>query len=323
MEAAEHRSRVMASELQVITVSAATADPSWATDVVGLLDHLEARWSRFLSDSDISRINTALGHPVQVDPVTLTLLDAMLEAWEVTERRFDPTLLRPLLTAGYRSSVEDERKVTILPSGGVAFVNEWERAPQLSDIEIDHSRSIVRLPPGIVLDAGGIGKGLAADLAVDHLLTAGAHGALVGIGGDISADGNGPDGAWTVDIAHPDPDRGIVCTFTVDRGGVATSSTRSRRWWHDGSERHHVIDPWTGAPSTTDLWSATVVAGSGRLAEAHATAVLLAGSDHAVDYLERHGLSGLAVAADGRVVATDDLDVTHAETAAVAAGGWL
>jgi thiamine biosynthesis lipoprotein len=88
---------------------------------------------------------------------------------------------------------------------------------------------------------------------------------------------------------------------------VATSSTRSRRWWHEGAEQHHVIDPWTGAPSTTDLWSVTVVARSGWLAEAHATAALLAGSDHVIDYLDSNMLSGVAVVDDGRVLATEDL----------------
>lgn len=312
----------MASELQCITLAATDDHPSWWVGVVELLDHLEARWSRFLPGSDISRLNGALGRPVRVDPTTMTLVAAMVDAWETTEHRFDPTVLRSLMAAGYRSSVDDERRVTVLPSGDISFVNEWALAPTLADVEIDDAQSTVRLPPGLVIDAGGIGKGLAADLAVSHVLAAGAQGALVSIGGDISTGGRCPDGGWTIDIEHPDPERGNVCAITVDRGGVATSSTRSRRWWHDGVERHHVIDPWTGAPSTTDLWSTTVIAASGWQAEAHATAALLAGSDHAVDYLERHGLSGLGIAADGRVVATDDLDPARSDVAATASGGW-
>lgn len=308
MEAAEHRARVMASELQLITISETVENPSWWTGVVALLDHLEARWSRFLPDSDISRLNDASGRAERVDPTTITLLAAMREGWETSERRFDPTVLRSLIAAGYRASVDDERMVTVLPSGDLTFTNEARSAPTLADVDIDVEDSILRLPAGLVIDAGGIGKGLAADLAVAHVLAAGAEGALVSIGGDISTGGQCPVGGWTIDVEHPEPALGNLCTITVDRGGVATSSTRSRRWRFDGSERHHVIDPWTGAPSTTDLWSTTVIAASGCLAEVHATAALLVGSDHVVDYLERHGLSGLGVAADGRVVATDDLE---------------
>ena len=65
---------------------------------------------------------------------------------------------------------------------------------------------------------------------------------------------------------------------------MATSSTRSRRWIHDGAIRHHVIDPASGAMSDTDLAAVTVIARSGWLAEAHATAAILAG--------QRRGCSG-------------------------------
>lgn len=182
--------------------------------------------------------------------------------------------------------------------------------PTLADIEIDRFASTVRLPAGLAIDAGGIGKGLAADLAVAHLLRAGGVGAMVSIGGDISMGGRAPAGGWNVLVERPRREQqvgGLVGTIAVSGGGVSTSSTTSRRWQHEGSTRHHIIDPWTGAPSATDLSSVTVVARSGWLAEAHATAAMLAGSEQVIDYLDRHELSGLAVAADDRVLATDDL----------------
>ena len=97
------------------------------------------------------------------------------------------------------------------------------------------------------------------------------------------------------------------CTFTVSAGGVATSSTRSRRWIHDGAVRHHVIDPASGAMSDTDLAAVTVIARSGWLAEAHATAAILAGRAGLLGYLAAHDLSGLAVTTDGVLLATPDL----------------
>ncbi len=298
----------MASELQLVTISDDDRgdDRSWAT-TVELLEHLETCWSRFLPTSDVSRLNVACGHPVQVDPSTITLVATMLGAWQATDHRFDPTTLPALVAAGYRASVEDPHRVTILASGAVVVGGFDDDDPTLADIDVDVRTNTVRLPDGIAIDAGGIGKGLAADLAVTHALASGATGAMVSIGGDISTGGLAPEGGWIVHVEHPEVDRGAVGTIALAGGGVATSSTRSRRWHHDGAERHHVIDPWTGAPSTTDLWSVTVVARSGWLAEAHATAALLAGSTHVVEYLDRHELSGVAVAADGRVHATDDL----------------
>ena len=108
-------------------------------------------------------------------------------------------------------------------------------------------------------------------------------------------------------IEHPDTGREPVGAVAVTGGGVATSSTRSRRWRHEGIERHHLIDPWTGAVSNTDLASVTVVARSGWLAEAHATAAILAGSESVIDHLDRHELTGVAVTADGEVLTTHDV----------------
>ena len=41
----------------------------------------------------------------------------MTDAWHATERRFDPSTLPALLAAGYRSSIDDPDRVTVLPSG--------------------------------------------------------------------------------------------------------------------------------------------------------------------------------------------------------------
>lgn len=285
-----------------------------------LLDRLERRWSRFVPDSDVTRLNLAGGQPRRVHHTTITLLLAMVDAWRATDHRFDPSTLPALLAAGYRSSIDDPRRVTVLPSGAIHIGGFDAVDASLDDVEIDVERNEVRLPQGLAIDAGGIGKGLAADLAVLRALDAGADGALVSIGGDLSMGGHPPVGGWRVEIEHPD---GLALgTVTVTGGGVATSSTRSRRWRLGDDERHHVIDPWTGEPSTTDLATVTVIARAGWLAEAHATEGLLAGSEHVIDTLDRHGLSGVAIARDGRVLTTDDLaDLRHVSVATRPTGG--
>jgi thiamine biosynthesis lipoprotein len=316
----EHRGRVMASELHVVLSSTDAESASRAiARVVELLDHLEQRWSRFLPDSDVTRLNLAAGRTLTVDPTTVTLLLAMVDAWRATDRRFDPTTLPDLVAAGYRSSIDDSRRVTLMRSGDLHIGGfDHDEPPTLGDVHIDRERNEVRLPAGMAIDAGGIGKGLAADLAVIDALDVGVDGALVGIGGDLSMGGHPPTGGWTVEVERPDVDGAIIGTTTVSGGGVATSSTRSRRWRHEGRERHHVIDPWTGEPSTTDLASVTVIARAGWLAEVHATEGILGGSGHVVDLLERRGLSGVAVTDDGRVLTTDDLaDLRRAPAAAL------
>ncbi len=300
MAVTERRFRVMASDAHLIAVDA----PDGAlAEAQQMLERIEQRWSRFLPDSDISRINLADGWPVVVDPLTLTLIATMAEAWQTTHGRYDPTVLPILVADGYRSSIEEPTRVTILPATAT------HDGGGLAAVVVDVEWLTVTAPPGLTLDPGGIGKGLAADLVVVHLLKAGVAGALVDIGGDLACAGTGPVPAgWAVTVEHPDDPNVDLMTITVSAGGMATSSTRTRRWFHDGVVCHHVVDPVSGAMSDTDLAAVTVIARTGWLAEAHATAAILAGRAGLLGYLAGHDLSGLAVTTDGVLLATPDLN---------------
>ena len=268
---------------------------------VGMLEHLEGLWSRFLTDSDLTRINDGAGTPVAVASETIALVQTMMSAWELTQGRYDPTILPILVANGYATSRVDATRTTVLSPGP-------HRTGAVDHILVDPGRSTVTVPTRTALDPGGIGKGLAADMAVALLLDGGADGALVSIGGDLAAAGTAPEPeGWRIDIEQAEPGESPLCRVTIDHGGVATSSTRSRRWDHRGRVRHHTIDPATGAQSDTDLATATVFATNGWRAEAFATGALLAGSDAVISYLDSHELSGLAITDDGGILLTDDL----------------
>ena len=70
----------------------------------------------------------------------------------------------------------------------------------------------VTLPLGVTLDPGGIGKGFAADLTAAALVEAGAAGALVDVGGDLSATGCPPAAeGWAVTVPDPLRRSGSCC----------------------------------------------------------------------------------------------------------------
>src|SRR5258706_7126304 len=133
------------------------------------IDHLERRWSRFLPDSDISRLNHAAGSTVHIDPATVVLLEAMIEGWRATAGAFDPTLLAPLVGLGYAASWHEPAAVTALPSRALFRCG-------LDELVVDPGGHLATAPRGMCLDAGGIGKGLAADLVADGLMERGALG---------------------------------------------------------------------------------------------------------------------------------------------------
>jgi thiamine biosynthesis lipoprotein len=265
------------------------------------IEHLERRWSRFLPDSDISRLNHAAGSTVHIDPATVVLLRAMVDGWRATQGAFDPTLLAPLVGLGYAASWHDPAAVTSLPH--VAL-----RRSDLECLSLDGQLNLAAVPEGMCLDAGGIGKGLAADIVVGHLLASGARGALVSIGGDVAVRGAAPqDGGWVVGVADA-MDPGIeIAHLGLVLGGVATSGTLRRSWTaDDGAAVHHLLDPETGLPVRHDreIVAVTVVAGTAAWAEVWTKAVMVRGAA-ILPVLDRLGLGVHMTYADGSIAVND------------------
>ncbi len=288
----------MASDAYVVLVGPAADAGRYARR---RLEELEQRWSRFLPGSDVSRLNETSGAFVVVASDTLELLATMKHAWSLTGGRYDPTLLRAINAAGYSRSHDGSgrRSSSCRPRAS---------GRTIADVGLHPETSAVVVPAGLGIDPGGIGKGLAADLVVTELLEHGTAGALVCLGGDLAAAGEPPAGdGWQVAVEDPFDASLELVRVALGAGGVATSSTLSRAWVQDGDRRHHVIDPGTGRPATTDLAAVTVFARAGWEAEAHATAALLSGAARAPAYLERHDLDGIVTTLDGTTTSTPAL----------------
>lgn len=285
--------RAMGSDTEVMVVGGTDHHLALARQLV--VD-LERRWSRFLPTSDISRINAAGGADVVVDRATIALVTAMVQGWSATGGAFDPTLLVPLVESGYAASRHDDTMVTELPSGAA-------RRSVVDAILVDPAANVVRAPAGMVLDPGGIGKGLAADLVVAALLGAGAAGALIGIGGDVRVGGVPPqDGGWRITVT--DASTGAAQDrLVLAEGGVATSGIEHRAWRSpSGRDVHHLLDPLSGEPvaaTRNPLVEVTVVAGSAAWAEVFTKAVFMKGPRAAFTDLDGRGLGVRARWADG------------------------
>ena len=290
--------RVMASEARVILVDPAPGADAYAR---ARLEQLERRWSRFLPESDISRLNTMPESLVLVSSDTIDLLATMKQAWQVSHGRYDPTMLAAINQMGYSRSIDGSGKKSIDGSGKTSpMAGSQTCGCTIADVHINAATSAVLMPAGVGLDPGGIGKGLAADIVVTELLAAGTGGALVSVGGDLAAAGTPPTAhGWQVTVEDPADSSQELMSMVLAAGGVATSSTLSRTWFQDGSRRHHVIDPSTHACAATDLAAVTVIARAGWEAEVHATAALLCGAEHVLDYLYGHCLDGVATTLDG------------------------
>lgn len=266
------------------------------------LETLEQQWSRFIPTSDISRLNMSRGEPTHVHRDTVTLVRYLASAHEQSNGYFDPTLLPVLVDLGYGSSMSNPSMVTILPSNRPLF------SEPLSLTRIDEVACMVQLPAGITLDPGGLGKGLAADLVATELVESGAYGACVNVGGDLRCVGRGPNSdAWNIDIESPFDGSITSARLAMQNGGVATSSTRAKRWHTQRGEAHHLLSPTTHTPSSEDATApvqVTVVGAEAVWAEIFATAILVAGIDDGLALAQQSQLATLITLNSGEVVAT-------------------
>lgn len=267
--------------------------------VQSLFAEVEATLSRFRPESDLSKLNRSAGAPYQASPMLFNAVDLALRSARDSEGVFDPTILSALVGAGYDRTFEmlaDRDARAAEPTAPSRFT--WR------DIRLDYARRQIYLPAGCGIDLGGIGKGWSVDLA--RLLLWPFEHFVVDAGGDIYIAGTQADGQeWTVAVDDPRQPSSDLCVLRVRDRAVATSTVVRRHWLRGGRERHHLIDPRTGAPSVGDVLAATVVADSVARAESLAKVALILGKDAGIAYLGRQrGAAALLALSNGEVELT-------------------
>jgi thiamine biosynthesis lipoprotein len=265
---------------------------------VRLVD-LENKWSRFIDTSEISLINNSDGKEMYVSADTVTLVRYLVDAQSRTHGLFDPSLLPALIGLGYGASrLNNSMKSDIAPNA------QW--AIPLSETRIDSASGAVRLPSGATLDPGGLGKGLAADIVATELISLGASGVCVSIGGDIRIAGESEgNGGWSVAVESPFDESNDLTTLVLKSGGIATSSTRGKRWVGPLGEMHHVLNPSTSTPlseSAGQLVQSTVLASEAVWAEVFATALLVGGLEQGMPLIDHLCMAAMAVTVDGDLI---------------------
>jgi thiamine biosynthesis lipoprotein len=293
----EHHFRAMGSPAHLIVATAPEPLVEWAATEV---ERLEQAWSRFRPDSELSRLGARAGEWVPVSPELLRALVRARRLWERTAGAFDPTILNALVSLGYDRTFAEVERVGApgdVSSGPVAGFGV---------VEVDEIASAVRLPPGIGLDLGGLGKGLAADLVAEGLLLRGASSALVALGGDIRTAGDTPDGGWCVPVLDPFDADAVWRDVVLDAEAIVTSTSLMRRWRRGEHDLHHIIDPITGMPSEGDVVAVVARGPEAWWAEGLAKAAMVLGEAGAGPLLEGTGVTATLFRADGSAAPVGD-----------------
>lgn len=255
-----------------------------------------ARIEEILSDykesSELSRLNRdAALRPVPCSRELYDFMTAAVSYSRMTNGAFDVTVA-PLV-----------RLWDLRGAGRAASPREIEEALRhvgASLIEMDPEGRIVRFArEGMAIDPGALGKGFALDAAAAVLRRRGLRSALLDFGGQVLAIGSPPgEAAWQVDVAHPVRRGEAAITIKVKDASAATSGNSERTVMLRGRPAGHIVDPRTGLPLAA-RGSVTVIAASGKEADAFSTALLVMGPNEGLRWAEaRPALSAVFLEAD-------------------------
>lgn len=253
-----------------------------------LFEQVEARCSRFLPESELTRINDDSGPRVTVSPEMANVLHAAEHARSISGG---------LVDAGVGGAVRDwgyDRTFTAISDRDNQVVVERFPAPAWS---VDGS--VLTRSPETKIDLGGIAKGWTCDLAVER-----GFATVASAGGDVRS----ADPEATVEII--DPWNNPATTLHLGVGALATSSVSRRRWTVAGVEANHLIDPRTMTPTSSPVLSATALTSTAVEAEVAAKTILLQGAD-GLAWADRQPwiTAALAVWNDGTVYGTTGLEI--------------
>ncbi len=253
-----------------------------------LFESVERSCSRFLPESELTRINDDPGTRVPISPDMTRVLQAAEHARSITDGLVDAGIGGAVSAWGY------DRTFTAVANRAHDAVTARPSKPEWS-----MEGSVLPRSPGTRIDLGGIAKGWTCDLAVER-----GSATVVSAGGDIRSS----DPGMIVEIVDPWND--TATTIRLGVGALATSSVSRRRWRIGGTEVNHLIDPRTMRPTSSPVLSATAITATAVEAEAAAKAILLRGADGLAWADRRPWISGaLVVWQDGSVYATTGLEI--------------
>lgn len=246
-------------------------------EALGWLQNFEAQFSRFRTDSMLSRINAAAGRDwVAVDASMEAMLDRAAAMHQFSRGILDATALPLILLWDWK------RHHTELPSPA-----EVKLAKSLCDwSSIKRRPGEVFLPKaGMGLDFGGFGKEYAVDQVAAIAKRHGLSHFLIDLGRDIMTQGgNGRQPFWHVGIQDgSDPQR---CVAGVAASGIAVcASGNYTRYFQWGGKRYgHILDPRSGWPCAKPLHAVTVLAANALLAGIVSTTLVVLGREEGLHF---------------------------------------
>jgi thiamine biosynthesis lipoprotein len=236
------------------------------------IDALEDIMSDYQADSELLRLcDQPFGTPVPVSKDLFDVLQRAQRTAKLSDGAFDVTI------GPYIRLWRFARTRKVLPTPAeIATAREavgWQK------LRLDaRARTVTLLVPNMRLDLGSIGKGYAADQALEVLKGRGIDRALVAASGDIAI-GNPPPGqrGWKIGIAALDSATNQAPrTVLLRNAGISTSGDTEQFIEINGVRYSHIVNPTTGLGLTNRI-QATIIGPNATTTDTLDTTVSLLG----------------------------------------------
>jgi len=265
-----------------ITAVASTNDTVQGAITAGFreIKRLEQLLSTWIPESELSHVNAAAGRrPIPVSRETMELVSRALDMARLTDGGFN-IAVGPAVELW--SIMEHQRIPTDADLAPLKPLMDWTK------IELDRTKQTIYLPQaGMRIDVGGIGKGYAADRAVEAMRQAGARAGVVALAGDIKTFGSLPGSlGFPVGIQHPRQAGAVLAVIDLRDEAISTAGDYERFFERDGIRYHHILDPDTLRPAGV-CQSVTIIAKEGTVADGLDTGIFIMGPERGMALVER------------------------------------
>lgn len=238
----------------------------------------------------------ARGESAELPPTLLPLIKQARQLSAQSEGLFDPSIGGLLKMWGFQQSERPDSP----PPANVEIAAWLNDRPTMADVNLTNA-TISSTNPKVQFDLGAYAKGVAVDRSIQRLRESGIDNAIVNGGGDLRAIGSKNGKPWRVGVRHPQG-QGILAAIEVSGDeSVFTSGNYERYNEYEGVRYTHILDPRTGKP-VNGITSVTVIHESGAVADAAATALVVAGVEEWHRIAQQMGIKMAMVVEDSGLV---------------------
>jgi len=238
------------------------------------VDRLEAELSRFIDNSDVSRINSVhLGERLVLGLATFECLEISRRVYEDTKGAFDITIGSLL-----KCRRNDKGEARTPRQEELNLARKHTGTDLLALNEDEHTVEV--LSEGVQVDLGGMGKGYAVDQMAKLLREWGIEVALIhgGYSSVLALEGPADMKGWPVTMSDPGKGKRTLAKLHLQRRALSGSGVQKGL---------HIIDPRTSRPikGRRAAWSSTP---DGATGDALSTAFMIMEPDEIEEYCRRH-----------------------------------